>query len=56
MLDWTEDVAALCRGLPALRSLRWVGVGLAGLWGIERRAMDGCLEAAAAVNLPDSAE
>ena len=25
VLDWTDDVAALCRGLPALRSLRWVG-------------------------------
>ena len=25
VLDWTEDVAALCLGLPALRSLRWVG-------------------------------
>ena len=27
VLDWTQDVAALCRGLPALRSLMWVGRG-----------------------------
>jgi hypothetical protein len=58
VLDWTDDVAALCHGLPALRSLRWVGRwgGLAGLRGDEWWAMHGCLEAAAGVHLPDSAE
>ena len=37
VLDWTEDVAALCRGLPALRNLRWVvhsNGGWAGFWAV----------------------